>query len=217
MSECMESADEAAERFEAPAPEALRGQIEALLMMATEPMPLEALADATRASDDAVAQALEELTEFYDETGRGFQLVNIAGGWRYATRSEHDEVIKTWIVEGQQNKLTQASLETLAVVAYMQPVSRSRVSAVRGVNVDGVVRTLIARGLVVQEGNDEQTGASMLSTTDYFLERLGLASLTDLPPIAPLLPDANLLEQELAGLVEQNPEAAMKENSEGEE
>lgn len=217
MSESMESADEAAERFEAPAPEALRGQIEALLMMATEPMPLEALADATRASDDAVAQALEELTEFYDETGRGFHLVNIAGGWRYATRPEHDEVIKTWIVEGQQNKLTQASLETLAVIAYMQPVSRSRVSAVRGVNVDGVVRTLIARGLVVQEGNDEQTGASMLSTTDYFLERLGLASLTDLPPIAPLLPDANLLEQELAGLVEQNPEAAMKENSEGEE
>lgn len=217
MSESMESADEAAERFEAPAPEALRGQIEALLMMATEPMPLEALADANRASDDAVAQALEELTEFYDETGRGFQLVNIAGGWRYATRPEHDEVIKTWIVEGQQNKLTQASLETLTVIAYMQPVSRSRVSAVRGVNVDGVVRTLIARGLVVQEGNDEQTGASMLSTTDYFLERLGLASLTDLPPIAPLLPDANLLEQELAGLVEQNPGAAMKENSEGEE
>lgn len=217
MSESMESADEAVERFEAPAPEALRGQIEALLMMATEPMPPEALADATRASDDAVAQALEELTEFYDETGRGFQLVNIAGGWRYATRPEHDEIIKTWIVEGQQNKLTQASLETLAVIAYMQPVSRSRVSAVRGVNVDGVVRTLIARGLVVQEGNDEQTGASMLSTTDYFLERLGLASLTDLPPIAPLLPDANLLEQELAGLVEQNPEAAMKENSEGEE
>lgn len=217
MSESIETADEAAERFQAPAPEALRGQIEALLMMATEPMPLEALADATRASDDAVAQALEELTEFYEETGRGFQLVNIAGGWRYATRPEHDEVIKTWIVEGQQNKLTQASLETLAVIAYMQPVSRSRVSAVRGVNVDGVVRTLIARGLVVQEGNDEQTGASMLSTTDYFLERLGLASLTDLPPIAPLLPDANLLEQELAGLAEHNPEAAMKENSKGEE
>ena len=82
----------------------------------------------------------------------------------------------------------------------MQPVSRSRVSAVRGVNVDGVVRTLIARGLVEQEGNDEQTGATMLRTTDYFLERLGLASLADLPPIAPLLPDANQLEQELAGL-----------------
>ena len=181
-------------------PQEISGELEAILIMATEALSVEELAHAVSAEESVVREALEALSEFYNETGRGFQLRNVAGGWRYATRPEHEEVIKPWIIEGQQNKLTQASLETLAVIAYMQPVSRSRVSAVRGVNVDGVVRTLIARGLVEQEGNDEQTGATMLRTTDYFLERLGLASLADLPPIAPLLPDANQLEQELAGL-----------------
>ena len=180
-------------------PQEISGELEAILIMATEALSVEELAHAVSAEEAVVREALEALSEFYNETGRGFQLRNVAGGWRYATRPEHEEVIKTWIIEGQENKLTQASLETLAVIAYMQPVSRSRVSAVRGVNVDGVVRTLIARGLVEQEGNDEQTGATMLRTTDYFLERLGLASLADLPPIAPLLPDANQREQELAG------------------
>ena len=128
------------------------------------------------------------------------QLRQVAGGWRYGTRPAQAELISRWVIEGQQNRLTQASLETLAVIAYSQPVSRSRVSAVRGVNVDGVVRTLLARGLVTESGHDDSTGAGLLSTTDYFLERLGLAAVSDLPPIAPHLPEAADLAAELAAL-----------------
>lgn len=177
----------------------LAADLEALLL-ATEPLSAELLAEAVDAPTGTVLAALADLARFYDETGRGFQLRNVAGGWRYLTRPEQAELISRWVIEGQQNRLSQASLETLAVIAYSQPVSRSRVAAVRGVNVDGVVRTLLARGLVVESGHDETTGAGLLSTTDYFLERLGLAGLADLPPIAPHLPEAADLEAELAAL-----------------
>lgn len=182
----------------------LAPKIEALLIVATEPVTCTAIAAATDSDLQKVGRVLRELADFYDETGRGFQLRNIAGGWQLATRQSQAEVVKRWVVEGQENKLTQASLETLAVIAYMQPVSRSRVSAVRGVNVDGVVRTLISRGLVEQIDSNEPNGASLVKTTDYFLERLGLASLADLPPIAPLLPQASELEAELASLHDDN-------------
>ena len=182
----------------------LAPKIEALLIVATEPVTRTAIAAATDSDLQEVERVLRELADFYDETGRGFQLRNIAGGWQLATRQSQAEVVKRWVVEGQENKLTQASLETLAVIAYMQPVSRSRVSAVRGVNVDGVVRTLISRGLVEQIDSNEPSGASLVKTTDYFLERLGLASLADLPPIAPLLPQASELEAELASLHDDN-------------
>nr|WP_076388767.1 SMC-Scp complex subunit ScpB [Vaginimicrobium propionicum] len=182
----------------------LAPKIEALLIVATEPVTRTAIAAATDSDPQEVGRVLRELADFYDETGRGFQLRNIAGGWQLATRQSQAEVVKRWVVEGQENKLTQASLETLAVIAYMQPVSRSRVSAVRGVNVDGVVRTLISRGLVEQIDSNEPNGASLVKTTDYFLERLGLASLADLPPIAPLLPQASELEAELASLHDDN-------------
>lgn len=175
-------------------------ELEALLLLATEPLPLLVLAEAVDAPTEVVAEALDALADFYDQTGRGFQLRQIAGGWQYATRPAQAELISTWVIEGQQNRLTQASLETLAVIAYSQPVSRSRVSAVRGVNVDGVVRTLLARGLITESSHDESTGAGLLTTTEYFLERLGLASLDDLPPIAPHLPEAADLEAELAAL-----------------
>lgn len=185
--------------------EEIRPQLEALLLLATEPVAPALLAQIVEAPQDVVEAALGELATWYERTGRGFQLQNVGGGWRYATRPEHAQVIRRWVVEGQQNKLSQAGLETLAVIAYMQPVSRSRVSAVRGVNVDGVVRTLLARGLVTQDGNDDATGAATLRTTGYFLERLGLASLADLPPIAPLLPEASQLEAELINLADPAP------------
>lgn len=174
--------------------------IEALLLLATEPLPEIALAEAVEAPVAAVRRVLQGLAAFYDQTGRGFQLREIAGGWQYATRPDQAELISRWVVEGQQNRLTQAGLETLAVIAYTQPVPRSRIAAVRGVNVDGVVRTLLARGLVAETGQDATTGAGLLTTTDYFLERLGLTSLSDLPPIAPHLPDATDLEAELTAL-----------------
>ncbi len=178
----------------------LEPDLEALLLLATEPLPVSALAEAVDAPVEVVHQALHKLADFYDQTGRGFQLRQIAGGWQYATRPAQAEMISRWVVDGQQNRLTQASLETLAVIAYSQPVSRSRVSGVRGVNVDGVVRTLLGRGLITEASHDETTGAGLLITTDYFLERLGLASLDDLPPIAPHLPEAADLEAELAAL-----------------
>ena len=131
------------------------------------------------------------------EQGRGFELRNVAGGWRYYTREEYAAVVEGFVLEGQQARLTQAALETLAVVAYKQPVSRARVSAIRGVNVDGVMRTLLTRGLVEEAGQDHETGANLYRTTGYFLERIGVTSLDDLPELAPYLPDMDDLEDEL--------------------
>lgn len=176
------------------------GAIEALLLMAEEPVAASTLAEAVGVPVDRVTAALQSLMEFYDSTGRGFELRHVGGGWRYWTRAEHADLIGRWVVSGQQSKLSQASLETLAVVAYLQPVSRARISAVRGVSVDGVMRTLLARDLIAELGQDEQSGAVLFGTTDYFLERMGLQSVTDLPPMAPHLPDAVDLEAELSSL-----------------
>ncbi len=189
------------ETFE-PSPEtpdaaAIVAPLEALLLMATEPLPAAELAQAVRAPVEVVEDALAELARFYDETGRGFELRNVGGGWRYWTRAEHADLIGAWLVEGQHARLSQAALETLAVIAYLQPISRGRVSAVRGVNVDGVLRTLVTRDLVQEVDRDAETGAMLFGTTGHFLERLGLSGLDDLPPIAPLLPDAATLEAEL--------------------
>jgi len=194
-----ETADDAA-TGEMPSPADLAPQLEALLLMAEEAVPAAVLASVLDAPQPVVEQALAELAAFYDDSQRGFELRFTGGGWRYATRPQHHELLSRWVVEGQVNRLTPAGLETLAVIAYMQPVSRTRVSAVRGVNVETAVRTLLARDLITEDGQDEQTGAALLRTTDYFLERVGLASLDDLPPIAPRLPDAAVLEAELAQL-----------------
>jgi segregation and condensation protein B len=148
---------------------------------------------------DEVRQGLDDLVAFYAETGRGFELRRVAGGWRYYTRQEYADLIGAYVLEGQTAKLSQAALETLAVIAYLQPVSRSRVSAVRGVNVDGVVRTLLARDLITETGSEE-SGATLFRTTDYFLERMGLQSLDELPELAPYLPEATELEEELGQL-----------------
>lgn len=177
--------------------------VEALLLMATEPVSELTLAEALTVPVEVVSSACDQLREFYDQTGRGFELRHVGGGWRLWTRPEHGELIAHWVLEGQQSKLSQAALETLAVIAYLQPISRSRVSAVRGVNVDGVVRTLLSRGLVEEvEQQGEQHGPALFRTTDHFLERMGLESVEQLPPLAPHLPDAVDLESELARIVE---------------
>jgi segregation and condensation protein B len=167
----------------------LRASLEAVLLVADEPVPEELLADVTQQPAEAVAAALRELAESYTAEQRGFDLREVAGGWRLYTRPECAAVVERFVSDGQEIRLTQAALETLAVVAYRQPVSRARVSAVRGVNCDGVMRTLALRGLVEESGSDPETGAILFQTTGYFLERLGLARISDLPDLMPFLPD----------------------------
>lgn len=174
----------------------LRPALEALLMVADQPLDVATLASATRHPAPEVEQALAALVAEYDADGRGFELRDVAGGWRYYTREEVAPVVEAFVLEGQQARLTQAALETLAVVAYQQPVSRSRVSAVRGVNVDGVMRTLLTRGLVEEAGTDAESGAHLYRTTTYFLERIGVTSLDELPELAPFLPELDEVEQE---------------------
>lgn len=171
--------------------------IEALLLMATESLSVEELAAALGVPGDEAQGAVDEITSFYEEHDRGFRLAHVAGGYRFATVPEVREVIEAWLVADQRTRLSQAALETLAVVAYLQPVSRARIAGVRGVNVDGVVRTLVLRGLIEASGEDAVTGAVTFVTTPLFLEKLGLAGLDELPELAPLLPDAVALETEL--------------------
>lgn len=173
-----------------PQPEqGLRMSLEAVLLVADEPVPEELLAEVTQQPAAAVAATLRELASAYTAERRGFDLREVAGGWRLYTRPECADVVERFVGGGQEIRLTQAALETLAVVAYRQPVSRARVSAVRGVNCDGVMRTLVLRGLVEEAGTDPETGATLFQTTGYFLERLGLARLSDLPDLVPFLPD----------------------------
>jgi segregation and condensation protein B len=176
----------------------LRPALEAVLMVADQPLDAVVLATAVGHPADEVAAALTALASEYDEQGRGFELRNVAGGWRFYTREEYASVVEGFVLEGQQARLTQAALETLAVVAYQQPVSRARVSAIRGVNVDGVMRTLLTRGLVEEAGRDGEHGATLYRTTSYFLERIGVTSLDELPELAPYLPDLDDLDGELA-------------------
>ena len=180
---------------------ALAPSLEALLMVADQPMPEPVLAAAVGYPAAEVGDALLTLAREYDESERGFELRNVAGGWRYYTREAYAPVVESFVLEGQQARLTQAALETLAVVAYKQPISRARVSAVRGVNVDGVMRTLLNRGLVEESGADAETGATLFVTTAYFLERIGVTTLEDLPELAPYLPEMDDLSEELSDLM----------------
>lgn len=179
----------------------LRAAIEAVLLVADEPVDDVTLAQVLERPRHEVADVLEALSDEYAGRGRGFDLRPVAGGWRFYTRPECAAVVERFVLDGQQAKLTQAALETLAVVAYKQPVSRARVSAVRAVNCDGVMRTLTTRGLVEDAGTDQDSGATLYRTTSYFLERLGMSSLDELPPLAPYLPDADDVDdhQESAG------------------
>ena len=175
----------------------LRAALEALLMVAEEPMTSSTLATLTRTPQETVITTLHDLAQEYAVQERGFDLRELAGGWRFWTRDNCAQVVERFVLDGQHGRLSQAGLETLAVVAYRQPVTRSRISAIRGVNVDGVVRTLVTRGLIEETGHDHETGAHLYQTTNYFLERLGLKSLEELPPIAAHLPMPDNVEEVL--------------------
>jgi segregation and condensation protein B len=167
----------------------LRANLEAIMLVADEPVSEVVLAQVLERPREEIAAVLGALSEAYTDSERGFDLRKVAGGWRYYTREQCAPVVERFVSDGQEVRLTQAALETLAVVAYRQPVSRVRVSAVRGVNCDGVMRTLMLRGLVEEAGADPETGAILFRTSGYFLERLGLDSLDELPELAPFLPD----------------------------
>ena len=178
----------------------LRRSIEAILMVVDEPVTELTLASILEVTVDQIDSALEALTGSYSD--RGFTLKCINGGWRFYSDPEFSSVVEKFVLDGQQNRLTQAALETLAVIAYRQPVSRARVSAIRGVNVEAVMKTLITRGLVEEFGVENETGAILYKTTSYFLERLGLRALGDLPPLAPHLPDIDGLDEILDSLTD---------------
>ncbi|WP_217555671.1 SMC-Scp complex subunit ScpB [Streptomyces sp. GbtcB6] len=174
----------------------LKPALEAVLMVVDEPATAEHLAKLLERPKQTITKALRALAEEYTAQGRGFELRFVAGGWRFYTRGEYAPAVERLVLEGQTARLTQAALETLAVVAYRQPVSRSRVSVVRGVNCDGVMRTLLQRGLVEEAGTEPETGAILYRTTNYFLERMGLRGLDELPELAPFLPEAEAIEAE---------------------
>jgi len=183
-------------------PGGARGAIEAVLMVVDEPVTEIALASALELPVEDVLAHLQALADDYDEGNRGFTLKGIAGGWRVYSRPDYAPVVEKFLMDGQQARLTQASLETLAVIAYRQPISRARVGAVRGVNVDGVVRTLLSRGLIEPRSTaetgltaDSENGATLYGTTSFFLQRLGLSSVDELPALAPYLPEVDVLDE----------------------
>jgi segregation and condensation protein B len=174
--------------------------IEAILMVVDEPVNEITLASVLQVTVEQIIAALERLTSSYDD--RGFTLKSINGGWRFYSDPEFSASVEKFVLDGQQNRLTQAALETLAVIAYRQPISRARVSAIRGVNVEAVMKTLITRGLVEEYGVENETGAILYKTTSYFLERLALNRIEDLPPLAPHLPDIDSLDEILDSLTD---------------
>jgi segregation and condensation protein B len=171
----------------------LTERIEAILLIIDEPIGLVALAAAVGSPVAAVRQALETLVDDYDGNGRGprrgFELREVGGGWRLYVREDHDDMVAEFVGGQAPARLSQAALETLAVIAYKQPVTRSQVASIRAVNVDSVVRTLLARGLITELFADSETGAINYGTTDALLQHLGINSLDELPPISPLLDD----------------------------
>ena len=180
----------------------LERSLEAILMVVEEPVPELVLAQITEIPTERVREALVELAARYESEERGFVLREISGGWRFYSHPDMAPLVEKFVIDGQQAKLTQAALETLAVIAYRQPISRARISAIRGVNVEAVMKTLITRGLVEECGIEQETSAILYQTTSYFLERIGLSKVEDLPSLAPFLPDIDGLDEVIASLTE---------------
>ncbi|MET0189388.1 MAG: SMC-Scp complex subunit ScpB, partial [Pseudonocardia sediminis] len=174
--------------------DAFEAALEALLLVVDAPVDEVALANALGQPAARVKAALPRMAGAYTADGRGIDLRRSGEGWRFYTRETYAPYVERMLLDGQRARLTRAALETLAVVAYRQPVTRARVSAVRGVNCDGVLRTLLTRGLVEEAGTDDQTQGTLFRTTELFLERLGLSSVQELPPLAPLLPDIDAID-----------------------
>lgn len=185
----------------------LEAVLESLLLIVDSPAGAEQLASATGASVNRITDVLNRMSAELTARGSGMDLRYAGDGWRLYTRTAYAPYVERLLLDGARSRLTRAALETLAVVAYRQPLTRARISAVRGVNVDGVVRTLLARGLIAEAGADPDTNATQYSTTELFLERLGLASLADLPALAPLLPDVDLID-DISDSLESDPRFA---------
>jgi segregation and condensation protein B len=180
---------------EIPTQDDLHGAVESILMITDAPISLVALATALEQPVNMVRQIVLDLQADYNgENGgklRGFELREVGGGWRIFVRSDFDWAVKMFVANENPTKLSQAALETLAVIAYKQPISRGQVASIRAVNVDSVVKTLLSRGLITELYTDSETGAVHFGTTDLMLELLGINSLDELPPLSPHLPDAN--------------------------
>ncbi|WP_313541139.1 SMC-Scp complex subunit ScpB [Leifsonia aquatica] len=189
---------DATDSTEVPAPVAdtnIERALEAILMVADEPMSIVTLATAVGAPVKRVRQAIDVLVEDFDGNApggsvrRGFELREVGGGWRVYVRAEYDQVVAGYVLQQNPTKLSQAALETLAVIAYKQPISRGAIASIRAVNVDSVVRTLLGRGLITELFTDSETGAINYGTTDLLLTQLGINSVDELPKISPLLAD----------------------------
>jgi segregation and condensation protein B len=169
--------------------------IEAIVMVAVEPVAPDLLAQLLEQPTAAIERLCAELAVAYDEAGHGFQLVKVAGGYRYQSHAELAPYVERFLLDGQRARMSAAALETLAIVAYKQPLSRGQIASIRGVDPDGVLRTLQARGYVTEVARDPGPGQAILyGTTPSFLEKLGLNSLSDLPPIAEFVPSADVVE-----------------------
>jgi segregation and condensation protein B len=178
-----------------------RRAVEAVLMVAETPVEPQLLAQLLEVSVTRVAEVCGELAAAYEADGRGFVLVQVAGGWRFQSHPDQSAYVERFVLEGQSARLSGAALETLAIVAYKQPVSRAQVAAIRGVDVDGVMRTLQQRGYIVEVGKDPGPGQAILfGTSARFLERLGINSLDQLPPLSEFVPGADVVEHLEAGL-----------------
>jgi segregation and condensation protein B len=180
----------------------LERSIEAILMVVEEPLSEVVLAQIIERPTEEILEALHRLAGEYESQARGFELKQISGGWRFYSHHDLAPLVEKFVLDGQQARLTQAALETLAVIAYRQPISRARVSAIRGVNVEAVMKTLVNRGLVEECGIEHETGAILYRTTNYFLERIGLNRVEDLPALAPFLPDVDGLDEVIASLTD---------------
>ena len=178
-----------------------RRAVEAILMVADEPIETQLLAQVTETAPAELEEALTALALDYRAEERGFVLVKVAGGWRFQSHPDLAPYVERFVLEGQSARLSAAALETLAIVAYKQPISRAQIAAIRGVNVDGVVRTLEQRGYIAEVGRDPGPGTpSLFGTTTLFLERLGIDAVDDLPPIADFVPEAHVVEALEQGL-----------------
>lgn len=181
---------QAAQTFQAPYSGGLRACLEAILMAADQPQQSADLASVLDTDEVTVERLLENMRSDYEREQRGFELRRTARGWQYTSRAEFAPVVTSFVTDGQTARLSQAALEALAIIAYRQPVTRAQVAAIRGVNSDGVIRSLTVRGLIREDGVDAESRAALLATSALFLDYMGLDSLDQLPSLAPFLPDS---------------------------
>jgi segregation and condensation protein B len=193
--------------------------VEAILLVAQEPVPTDLIAQLVEMPSASIEEVCTRLAETYESAGHGFQIAKIAGGWRFQTHPDVAPYVERFILDGQRARLSGAALETLAIIAYKQPISRLQIASIRGVDPDAVMRTLHGRGYIAPVARDNGPGqATLWGTTQLFLEKLGLASLADMPPIASFVPDASLVEAlEKTLRIEADPSAGVADSSEEQE